>query len=91
MWNDEFEFPDGSYSESDIQVYIEYIIKKNKTLTSISPIHVYISRINNKLVFKIKDGYKVELQTSETMQLFASTKNVIEKKNGENVSSLEIV
>ena len=28
MWNDEFEFPDGSYSESDIQVYIEYIIKK---------------------------------------------------------------
>ena len=31
-------------------------------------------------MFKIKDGYKVELQTSETMQLFASTKNVIEKK-----------
>ena len=42
-------------------------------------------------MFKIKDGYKVELQTSETMQLFASTKNVIEKKNGENVSSLEVV
>ena len=80
MWIDEFEFPDGSYSESDIQVYIEYIIKKNKTLTSISPIHVCINRINNRLVFKIKDGYKFELQTSETMQLFASTKKVIEKK-----------
>ena len=49
MWIDEFEFPDGSYSESDIQVYIEYIIKKNKILTSISPIHVCINRINNSL------------------------------------------
>ena len=41
---------------------------------------VCINRINNRLVFKIKDGYKFELQTSETMQLFASTKKVIEKK-----------
>ena len=29
-WNVEFEFPDGSYSESDIQDYIEYIIKNMK-------------------------------------------------------------
>ena len=26
-WNDEFELPDGSYFGSDIQEYIEYIIK----------------------------------------------------------------
>ena len=26
-WNDEFKLPDGSYSVSDIQDYIEYIIK----------------------------------------------------------------
>ena len=25
-WNDEFELPDGSYSVSDVQDYIEYII-----------------------------------------------------------------
>ena len=79
MWNDEFVFPNGSYSESDIQVCVEYIIKKHKTLTSISPIHVYINRINNRLVFKIKDGYKLELQTSETMKLFASTKKINRK------------
>ena len=29
-WNDEFELPDGSYYVSDIQDYIEYIIKKMK-------------------------------------------------------------
>ena len=27
-WNDEFELPDVSYSVSDIQDYIKYIVKK---------------------------------------------------------------
>ena len=61
---------------SDIQYYIEYIIKKHETLTTIPPIYFYISRINNRLVHKIKDGYKQELQTPETMKLFGSTKKV---------------
>ena len=73
-WNDEFELPDGSYSVSDIQDYTEYIIKKHETLTTIPPIHVYINKINNRLVFKIKDGYKLELQTRETMKFFGSIK-----------------
>ena len=29
-WNDEFESPNGSYSVSDIQDYIKYIIKNMK-------------------------------------------------------------
>ena len=58
-WNDKFEFPDGSYSVLDIQDYIKYIIKKHETLTTIPPIHVCIDKINNRLVFKIKDGYKL--------------------------------
>ena len=29
MENEEFKLPDGSYSLSDIQDYIEYIIKKH--------------------------------------------------------------
>ena len=41
-WNDKFELPDGYYSVSDIQDYIEYIIKKHKKLTAIPPIYVYI-------------------------------------------------
>ena len=53
-WNDEFELPDGSYSVSDIQDYVEYIIKKHKTLTTVPLINVYINRINNRLVFKTK-------------------------------------
>ena len=43
-------------------------------------------------MFKIKDGYKLELQTPETMKLFGSTKKLIDKtKNGEKVPSLEVV
>ena len=43
-------------------------------------------------MFKLKDGYRLELQTSETVKLFGSTKELIEKtKNGQNVPSLEVV
>ena len=76
---DGFELPNGSYSVSEIQYYMKYIIKKHETLTKIPPIHVYINRINNRLVFKIKDAYKLELQTPETMKLFGSTKKIIDK------------
>ena len=90
-WNDEFELPDSSYFVSDIQDYIEYMIKNHKTTTS-PPIYVYINRINDGLVFKIKDQCKLELQTPETIKLFGSTKKSIDKtKNGEIVPSLEVV
>ena len=43
-------------------------------------------------MFKVKDGYKLELQAPETMKLFGNTKRLIGKtKNGENLPSLEIV
>ena len=43
-------------------------------------------------MFEIKDGYKLELQTPETIKLFGSTKKLINKtKNGEKVPSLEVV
>ena len=87
----EFELPDGSYSVSHIQDYIEYIIKKQETLTTIPPIHVYINRIDRRLVFNTKDGYKLELQTPKTIKLFGSTKKLIEiTQNGENVPNLEV-
>ena len=76
MWNDEFELPEGFFSLPDIQDYIKDITKKQETLTTIPRIHVYINRINNRLAFKIKNGYKLELQTPETMKLFENTKKI---------------
>ena len=43
-------------------------------------------------MFKIKGGYKLEIQTSETMSLFSSIKKLIGKrKNRENVLSIKLV
>ena len=43
-------------------------------------------------MFKIKDGYKLEIQTHETMKLFGSTRKLIDKtKNEENVPTLQVV
>ena len=44
-------------------------------------------------MFKVKDGYKLKLQTPETMKLFsiAKKKLIYKTKNKENVSSLEVV
>ena len=37
-------------------------------------------------MFKIKNGYKAELETPEIMKLFGSTKKLLDKtKNGEKV------
>ena len=75
-----------------IQDYIEYIIKKHGTLTKNPSIHVYINRINNRLVLKMSDEYKLEIQTPETIKLFNSAKKLIDKtENGEKVPSLEVV
>ena len=68
-WNDEFELPDGSYSISDIQDYFEYIIKKHETITDNPLVQIYTNNIENRIVFKIKTGYKLELLFPERMKL----------------------
>ena len=57
-WNDTFDLPDGSYSIADIQDYFEFIIKKHETLTENLPIQIYPNKIKNRIIFKIKTGYK---------------------------------
>ena len=91
-WNDTFDLPDGSYSISDIQDYFEFIIKKHETLTENPPIQIYPNKIKNRIVFKIKTGYKLELLTPETMRLLGNTKKDVDSdKNRENVPKLESV
>ena len=90
-WNDKFELPDGSYSISDIQDYLEYIFKKHGESVDNTSIQIYLNKIENRVTFKIKNGYSLELLTSETMKLLGSTENKITKdKNDENVPHLEI-
>ena len=53
---------------------------------------IYSNKIKNRIVFKIKNGCKLELLTPKTMKLLGSTRNVVDKdKNSENVPKLESV
>ena len=82
---------DGSYSISDIQDYFEFVLKKHGWNIDEPSVQIYVNKIKNRITFKIKKGYSLELLTPETMKLLGSTENKITKdKNGENVPHLEI-
>ena len=87
--NETFDLPDGSYTISSIQDYFEFIIKKHETLTENPSKQIYLNKIKNRIVFKIKTCYKLELLTPETIKLLGSTNKVVDQdKNGENVPKL---
>ena len=78
-WNDEFELPDGSYSISNIQDYGEDIDKHGEDIDK-PPVQIHVNKIENRVTFKIKNGYILELLTPETMKLLGSTKSSIINK-----------
>ena len=91
-WNETLDLPDGSYNIPEIQDYMEYIIKKHEKIGETAPILIYANTTNNRIVFKIKTGYKLELLSKETMKLLGNTKIIIgADKNSENVPRLENV
>ena len=73
-WNGTFDLPDGFYSIAEIQDYFEFMIKKHETLTEDPPVEIYPNQVKDKIVFKIKTGYKLELLSPEAMKLLGSTK-----------------
>ena len=83
--------PDGSYLIADIQDYFEFIIKKHENITADenSPVLIYPNKIKNRIVFKIKAGYKLELLSNETMSLLDDGPIIDRDKNSDNVPELE--
>ena len=76
----------------DIQDYFEYILRKRGEAVDDPSIKIYVNKIENKVTFKIKNEYYLELLTPETLKLLGSTEsNITKDKNGENVPHLEIV
>ena len=59
-------------------------------MTENLPVQIHADKIKNRIVFKIKTGYKLELLTPETIKLLGSrNKDVDKDKDGENVPKLE--
>ena len=84
MWR--FELPDGSYSASLIQDYFNYIIKKYEKGTENSAIRIFVNKEENRIIFRIKTGYYLQLLTPEAMKLCGSTISKRTKdENGEDV------
>ena len=68
------------------------IFLKNSESVDDSPIEIFVSKNENRITFKIKNGYYLELSTPETMKLLGSTESKITgEKTGENFPHLEVV
>ena len=59
--NEEFELTDASHYVADIQDYFDYIIKKHEKVTDHPSIMMYVYKIENRVAFKVKKGYRLEL------------------------------
>ena len=56
------------------KVILNTLLKKHGTIANNPPGQVYINKIKNRIVFKIKADYKIELLSPETTKLLESTK-----------------
>ena len=84
-WSEEFKLPDGSYSISDIQDYFEYILKKHSENVDNPSIRIYVNKIENRITFKIKIGFYLEILPPETIILLGGAESKITKDNLEAV------
>ena len=85
-----------SYQMDHIQYQIFKIILsiflKNSESVDDPPIEIFVSKNENRIIFKIKNGYFLELLTPKTMKVLGSTESKITgEKKGENVPHLEVV
>ena len=89
-WSETFGLPDGSYEISDIQDYFLKMINKHEKIETNenSPILIYPNEVKNRIVFKTKTGYKLELLTGETQKLLGDGSIIDKNKNSKNVPQL---
>ena len=69
----------GQRGMKNLSYLMDYILK-HETVTDNHPIRIYINKIENRITFKIKTRYYLELLTPETMKSLGSIKNKVAKK-----------
>ena len=76
------------------QIFKNILSISSKTYVNkdIKHIKIFVTKIENRITFKTKTRYYLELLIPETMKLHRSTKSKIDKdENVENVPHLEII
>ena len=82
--------PDGFYIKYS-RLFWVYLKKEHGENLDKPSAKIYVNKIENRITFKIKNKYSLELLTPETMELLGSTENKITKdKKGEDLLHLEI-
>ena len=67
------------------------ILKKHGENIDKPSVKIFVNKTENRITFKIKNRYSIELLTPETMKLLRSTEiKITNDKNGKNVRHLEI-
>ena len=73
------------------KIILNISLKKHGEKTDSPSIRMYVNKIENRITFKTKTEYYLELLMPKTRKLLRSTKKKINKnKNGKNVLHLEI-
>ena len=72
-WSEGFKLPDGPYTIYGIRDYFKYILKEHSKNVDNLPIRIFVNKTENRITFKIKIGYYLELLTPETMKLLGSS------------------
>ena len=86
------DMEDNIYKLEKANEYLDKFDNKISTIGETAPILIYANTTNNRIVSKIKTGYKLELLSKERMKLLGSTKDIIDSdKNSENVPRIENV
>ena len=67
------------------KIILSTLLKKHETIADNPPVQIYTNKIKNRVIFKIKIGYKLELLCPETMKLLGSTKNMLVKMKMEKM------
>ena len=74
------------------KIILNTLIKKHEAIADVSPVLIYVNEINNRIVFKIKSGYKLEFLSKETTKLLGSSTDTTDgDKNSELVPKPESV
>ena len=77
------------HGRTNLNYLMDHILYNGEKAVNPS-IRIYINKTENRIKFKIKTGYYLELLTPETIKLLGSTKSKTADENGENVPYLEV-
>ena len=72
-WSEDVTLPDGRYETYQIQnCFLDEVIKKHESSVKSneqSPVLIFANRILNRVAFRTKTGYKLELLANEAMMV----------------------